>query len=227
MAGGPAFGVGEKSPNLAKLLLVDTPAAERHREQRVEIANGGERETRLLQCSPRRRARAREQHAHPVDLRAGVAQRLREGEDAAGGRDQVLDQVDALTGDIAALDAPCCAMRLGFGADVDHRQRHPVGDESGEGDAGRDATGNDRGARLRHGLRKRCSRLCAGFGPREDQPAVHVERRTEPRGEAERRFGPHQEGAGIEQDRRNLLRRSAHPRPLPCRSPVVPRLARG
>ena len=38
MAGGPAFGVGEEGPDLAELPLVDAPTAERHREQRVEIA---------------------------------------------------------------------------------------------------------------------------------------------------------------------------------------------
>ena len=120
MAGGPAFGVGEEGPDLAELPLVNAPTAERHREQRVEIANGGEREPGFLQRLPCRRARAREQHADALDFRAGGAQRLREGEDTAGGGDQVLDQMDALTGDAAALDTPCGTVRLGLGPDVDH-----------------------------------------------------------------------------------------------------------
>ena len=69
MLGGPAFGVGEEGPDLGKRTLVDAPTAERHREQRVEIANGGEREPGFLQRLPCRRARAREQHAHAVDFR--------------------------------------------------------------------------------------------------------------------------------------------------------------
>ena len=43
MLGGPAFGIGEEGPDRAELPLVNAPAAERHCEQCVEIANGGER----------------------------------------------------------------------------------------------------------------------------------------------------------------------------------------
>ena len=112
MLGGPAFGVGEEGPDLGKRTLVNAPTAERHREQRVEIANGGEREPGFLQRLPCRRACAREQHADAIDFCPVDAQRLREGEDTAGGGDQVLDQMDALTGDSATLVRPAvpCAL---------------------------------------------------------------------------------------------------------------------
>ena len=191
-------GSARKARTSASAPLVDAPTAERHREQRVEITIGGEREPGFLQRLPCRRAGAREQHAHAVHLRAGGAQRLREGEDTAGGGDQVLDQMDALTGDAASLDTPCGSVRLGLGPDVDHGESQPVRDEGGEGNACGDATGDDRGAGLRHGVRQR--RRCPGasLGPRQDQPTVHVERRIEPRGQTERRLGAYQKGAGIE-----------------------------
>ena len=131
------------------------PAAERHAEQRVEIADRSQGEPGVGQRLPGRIAGAGEQHAHAVHPRAGLAQRLGEGEDAAGGGDQVLDQVNPRAGDGAALDAACGAVRLGLGPDIDHRQRQPVGDEGGEGDACGDAACDDSGARLRHGGRER------------------------------------------------------------------------
>ena len=146
----------------------------------------------------------------PSTSAPAVAQRPAEGEDAAGGRDQVLDQKYMFAGDGTALDPTCCAIRLGLGPDVDHGQPQSVRDQRSERNACGDAAGDDGSARSRHSGGESLCRLCTGLRQRENQTTVHIEWRIEPRGKAKWRLRTHQQGVRIEKGYRNFPRRQTH-----------------